>query len=108
MLDLEPKEISIDMDLHWIGNASCILGVSSIMGVSFPVQVICSPFFSVDWYYGFQLAPDPPAITTASKSFKVGSSWDIRPVFHVICAINVGEKHSLEACLALYFQAVGG
>lgn len=39
MLDLEPKEISIDMDLHWIGNASCILGVSSIMGVSFPVQV---------------------------------------------------------------------
>lgn len=43
MLDLEPKEISIDMDLHWIGNASCILGVSSIMGVSFPVQVLSSP-----------------------------------------------------------------
>jgi len=43
MLDLEPEEISIDMDLHWIGNASCILGVSTIMGVSFPVQVLSSP-----------------------------------------------------------------
>ncbi|KAG0592509.1 hypothetical protein KC19_1G258200 [Ceratodon purpureus] len=39
MLDLEPKEISLDVETRWLGNASCILIVSSIMGVSFPVQV---------------------------------------------------------------------
>ena len=43
MLDLEPQEISMDVNTRWLGNASCILGVSSIMGVSFPVQVL---FFS--------------------------------------------------------------
>jgi hypothetical protein len=40
MLDLEPKEISLDVDTRWLGNASCVLVVSSIMGVSFPVQVL--------------------------------------------------------------------
>ncbi|XP_024382750.1 synaptotagmin-5 isoform X4 [Physcomitrium patens] len=39
MLELEPKGISMDVDTRWIGNASCVLEVSSIVGVSFPVQV---------------------------------------------------------------------
>lgn len=38
MLELEPKGISMDVDTRWIGNASCVLEVSSIVGVSFPVQ----------------------------------------------------------------------
>jgi hypothetical protein len=40
MLELVEKEISMDVDTRWYGNASCILTVGTIMGVSFPVQVL--------------------------------------------------------------------
>lgn len=36
---MDPKEISTDVNTRWFGNASCTLSVSTIMGVSFPLQV---------------------------------------------------------------------